>query len=158
MMLLLTIFLLIYQADDLQTSKMPAVDFSAVKQGRVEGQSCVPLFSRQITFRVKNQSDKTIYIRGLKTKFGHHPRGYLIRLDREKNQWLNPEGTTSHRPYKEIGVRAQDVYVLPPGRSMTFNNLAEEMYLGSRLKRVIYVSLGRDEEPQMITSEEFILR
>lgn len=158
MELLLSLFLLFYQANDLQTSKVAAVDFSAVKQGKVEDQGCVPLFSRQITFRIKNQSNKTIYIHGLKMKSGYYPLGYLIRLDREKNQWLNPEGNTSHRPYKEIGVHAPDVYVLPPGRSMTFNNLAEEIYLGSRVKQVSYISLSQNEEPRMVTSEEFILR
>jgi hypothetical protein len=162
-MLLLSLFLLFYQANDLPAAKLSAVDFSAVKQGPVEDQSCVPLYSRQITFRVKNQSDKTIYIHGLKTKSGRYPFGYLIRLDREKNQWLNPEGNTSHRPYKEFVAPVQDfyvpdVYVLPPGRSMTFNSLAEEMYLGSRVKRGIYISFGQNEEPRMVTSEEFILR
>jgi hypothetical protein len=158
MVLLLSLLLLFYQADDLQAAKLSAVDFSAVTQGKVKDQSCIPLFSRQITFRVKNQSNKTIYIHGLKTKSGYYPLGYLIRLDREKNQWLNPEGKTSHRPYKEMGINTPDVYVLPPGRSMTFNNMAEEIYLGSRVKRVSYISLSRDEEPQMIMSEAFTLR
>lgn len=166
MVLLLSLFLLIYQANDLQAAKLSEVDFSAVKQGQVEEEEgCVPLFSRQITFRVKNQSDKTIYIHGLKTN-GYYPMGYLIRLDREKNQWLNPEGNSSLRPYsdlrgfiyKQMGARALDFYVLRPGRSMTFKNLAEEIYLGSQVKRVIYISSSRDEEPRMVTSEEFILR
>ena len=165
MVLLLSLFLLFYQANDLQPSKMSTVEFSAVKQGKVEiDQGCLPLYSRQITFRVKNQSDKTIYIHGLKTN-GHYPLGYLIRLDRENNQWLNPEGNTSYRTYsdirgfiyKEIGGQI-DVYVLPPGRSMTFKNLAEDIYVGSRVKRLLYISFSRDEEPQMITSEELFLR
>lgn len=163
MILLLTLFLLIYQAGDLQAAKLSAVDFSAVKQGPVKDQGCIPLYSRQITFRVKNQSDKTIYIHGLKSKSGRYPFGYLIRLDVEKNQWLNPEGSTSHRPYKEFVAPVQDfyvpeAYVLPPGRSMTFDKLAGETYLGSRLTQGIYISLSQNEEPRMITSEEFTLR
>ncbi|HEX8844681.1 MAG TPA: hypothetical protein VF791_08565 [Pyrinomonadaceae bacterium] len=163
MVLLLTLFLLFYQANDLPAAKMSAVDFSAVKQGKVElDQGCFDFYSRQITFRVKNRSDKAIYIHGLKTN-RYYPLGYLIRLDREKNQWLNPEGNTPPRPYKEFmtPVRAlyvPDVYVLPPGRSMTFKDLAKEIYLGNRVKRVIYISFSRDEEPQMIMSEEFTLR
>ena len=163
MALLLSLFLLFYQANDLPEAKMSAVDFSAVKQGKVEiDQGCFDFYSRQITFRVKNQSDKTLYIYGLKTK-GYYPLGYLIRLDREKNQWLNPEYNISPRPYKEFMAQAPvvyvpDVYVLPPGRSMKFNDLAKETYLGSRVKRVIYISFSQDEEPQMIMSEEFTLR
>lgn len=158
MVLLLSLLLLFYQAHDLQRLNMSAVDFSAVKQGKPVDQGCVPLYSRQITFRIKNQSNKTIYIHGLKTKPGFYPLGYLIRLMREENQWLDTQGNTSPRPYKEGGITTPDVYVLPPGRSMTFNNLAEEIYLGSRVKRVIYISFSRDEEPQTIMSEEFILR
>jgi hypothetical protein len=162
MVLLLSLFLLFYQANDLPAAKLSAVDFSAVKQGKVEhDQGCFDFYSRQITFRVKNQSDKTIYIYGLKTN-SYYPLGYLIRLDREKNQWLNPEYNISPRPYKEFMAQAPvvyvpDVYVLPPGRSMKFNDLAKEIYLGSRVKRLIYISFSRDEEPQMIISEEFIL-
>jgi hypothetical protein len=157
--LLLSLFLLCYQAGDLQTSKMSAVDFSAVKQGMIEeDQGCIPLFSRQITFWIKNRSTKTIYIHGLKMKPGYYPLGYLIRLVKEENQWVDIQGNTSHRPYKEIVVHAPDVYVLRPGRSMTFKNLAEEIYLGSRVKRVSYISFSRDEEPQIIMSEEFTLR
>lgn len=158
MVFLLTLLLLFHQADDLPAAKSLAVEFTAVRQGPVNDQGCVPLYSRQITFRVRNRSDKTIYIHGLKMKSGHHPLGYLIRLDGEKNQWLNPEGNTSHRPYKEVRAHATDVYALPPGGSMTFNNLAEETYLGGRLKRGIYISLSQNEEPRMVTSEEFILR
>ena len=163
MVLLLSLFLLFYQANDLPAAKMPAVDFSAVKQGKVEmDQGCFDLFSRQITFRVKNQSDKTIYIYGLKSH-RYYPLGYLIRLDMEKNQWLNPSGVTSHRTYKEFVANAPvvylpDVYVLPPGKSMKFYDLEKETYLGSRAKRLIYISFSRDEEPQMMTSEEFLLR
>jgi hypothetical protein len=163
MTLLLSLFLLFYQANDSQTSKVAAVDFSAVKQGKVEmDQGCFDFYSRQISFRVKNQSDKTLYIYGLKSN-SYYPLGYLIRLDREKNQWLNPEYNISPRPYKEFMAQAPvvyvpDVYVLPPGRSMTFKDFAKKMYLGSRVKRFIYISLSRDEEPQMITSEEFMLR
>jgi len=159
-MLLLSLFLLFYQANDLPAAKISAVDFSAVKQGPIKDPGCIPLFSRQITFRVKNQSDKTIYIYGMKTS-RDYPLGYLIRLDREKNQWLNPEYNISPRPYKEFMAQAvyvPDVYVLPPGRSVKFNDLAKKMYLGSRVKRFIYISFSRDEEPQMITSEEFTLR
>ena len=163
MVLLLSLFLLFYQANDLPAAKMSAVDFSAVKQGKVEhDQGCFDFYSRQITFRVKNQSDKTIYIHGVKND-DYLPFGYLIRLDSEKNQWLNPEGIGAPRPFREFmtPVRAlyvPDVYVLPPGRSMKFKDLAKEIYLGSRVKRLIYISVSRDEEPQMITSEEFILR
>jgi hypothetical protein len=64
MMILLSLFLLFYQANDLQMSNMSAVDFSAVKQGKVgEDQGCVPLYSRQITFRVKtNQIRQSIFM------------------------------------------------------------------------------------------------
>lgn len=163
MMLLLTLFLLIYQAGDLQAAKLSAIAFSATKQGPVKDQGCIPLYSRQITFRVRNESDKTIYIHGLKSKSGRHPFGYLIRLDEEKNQWLNPATSASHRPYKEFVAPVKDfyvpeVYVLPPGRSMTFDTLAEETYIGSRLKQGIYISLSQNEEPRMVTSEEFTLR
>ena len=41
---------------------------------------------------------------------------------------------------------------------MTFNNFTEEVYLGSRLKQGIYISLSQKEEPRIITSEEFNLR
>jgi hypothetical protein len=161
MVLLLTLFLLFYQANDLPAAKMSAVDFSAVKQGKVEiDQGCFDFYSRQITFRVKNQSDKTLYIYGWKTN-RYYPLGYLIRLDSEKNQWLNPEYNISPRPYKEFMAQAPyvpDVYVLPPGKSMKFNDLAIKMYLGSQVKRFIYISFSRDEEPQMMTSEEFTLR
>ncbi len=161
MVLLLSLFLLFYQTDDLQTSKMSAVDFSAVKQGNVEwDQGCFDFYSRQITFRVKNQSDKTIYIYGMKTD-RDRPLGYLIWLDREKNQWLNPEYNISPRPYKEFMAQAlyvPDVYALPPGRSAKFKDFEPKTYIGRRLKRLIYISLSRDEEPQMMTSEEFILR
>jgi hypothetical protein len=162
-MLLLTLFLLIYQAEGSQVPKLSAVEFSVVKQGPVKDQGCVPLYSRQITFRVKNHSDKTIYIHGLKSKTGRHPFGYLIRLDGEKNQWLNPQGSASHHPYKEFVAPVRDfyvpeVYVLPPGRSMTFDKLAEETYLGSRLKQGIYISLRQNGEPRIVTSEEFTLR
>ncbi|HKR13268.1 MAG TPA: hypothetical protein VJT15_14495 [Pyrinomonadaceae bacterium] len=165
MVLLLSLFLLFYQADDLPAAKMWAVDFSAVKQGSVKNQSCFDFdfYSRQITFRVKNRSDKTIYIYGVEGD-GYNPYGYLIRLDREKNQWLDSQGSASHPPYKEYMTPVRqhfyglEVYVLPPGRSIKFKDWAEETYLGSRFKRFIYASLSRDEEPQMITSEEFILR
>jgi hypothetical protein len=158
MVLLLSLLLLFYQAHGWQRPNESAVDFSAVKQGKPVDQGCVPLYSRQITFRIENQSNKTIYIHGLKTKPGFYPLGYLIRLVREGNQWVDAQGNASHRPYKEGGVTTADVYPLPPGRSMKFNNLAEEIYLGSRVKRVIYISFSRDEEPQTIMSEEFILR
>jgi hypothetical protein len=162
MMLLLSLFFLFYQANDLPAAKLSAVDFSAVKQGPVKNPGCIPLFSRQITFRVKNQSDKTIYIYGQKSD-DYYPLGYLIRLDREKNQWLNPVYNLSPRPYKDFMSQAPvayvpDVYVLPPGRSMKFKDLAKETDLGSQVKRFIYISFSRDEEPQIMTSEEFTLR
>jgi hypothetical protein len=163
MVLLLSLFLLFYQANDLPAAKMSAVDFSAVKQGKVEvDQGCFEFYSRQITFRVKNQSDKTIYIYGLKS-YRYYPLGYLIRLDGEKNQWLDSQGNTSHLPYKELMAHAPvvyvpDVYVLPPGKSMKFYDLEKETYLGSRARRLIYISFSRDEDPQLMTSEEFILR
>ena len=162
-MLLLSLFLLFYQTNDLQAAKLSAVDFSAVKQGPVKDQGCIPLHSRQITFRVKNRSDKTIYISGLKAEPGRHPFGYLIRFDSEKNQWLNHEGNIPHRSFKEfmspVGVFYEpEVYVLPPGKSITFDDLAQESHLGSRLKRGIFISFSQNEEPLMVTSEEFILR
>lgn len=160
-MLLLSLFLMFYQANDLPAAKMSAVDFSVVKQGKVEeDQGCFDFYSRQITFRVKNQSDKTIYIYGLKSH-RYYPLGYLIQLDTEKNQWLNPEYNISPRPYKEFMAQAlyvPDVYALPPGRSMKFKDFEPKTYIGRRLKRLIYISLSREEEPQMMTSEEFILR
>lgn len=163
MALLLSLFLLFYQANDLPSAKMSAVEFSAVKQGKVEfDQGCFDFYSREITFRVKNQSDKTIYIHGLKFD-DYLPFGYLLRLDTEKNQWLNPEINAPPRPFKEFMTPVEthyvpEVYVLPPGKSMKFKDLAPKIYLGSRVKRLIYISFSRDEEPQMITSEEFILR
>jgi len=163
MVLLLSLFLLFYQAGDLPAAKMSAVDFSAVKQGKVEmDQGCFDFYSRQITFRVKNQSDKTIYIYGQKSH-RYYPLGQLIRLDREKNQWLNPKVTAPPVPYKEFIALAPvefvpDIYVLRPGKSMKFYDLAEGTFLGNRVKRLIYISFGRDEEPQLMTSEEFTLR
>lgn len=159
MMILLSTLLLFYQVSDWQSAKVMTVNFSAIKQGKVEeDQGCVPLYSRQIKFRIENQSNQPVYIHGLKTPNGFYPLGYLIRHVEEKNQWLNPNGNTKAQLYKEVEYPAPDVYVLKPGKSMKFNNLAEEMYIGGRLKRVIYISLSRDQEPQVITSEEFILR
>jgi hypothetical protein len=164
MKLLLSLFLLFYQADDLPAAKMWAVDFSAVKQGPVEwDQGCFDFYSGQITFRVKNRSDKTIYIRGLRAEPGRHPFGYLIRFDSEKDQWLNTEGGALHRTFKEFmtPVRSDDemeVYVLPPGKSMTFIDLAKKSHLGSRFKRGIFISFSQNEEPLLVTSEEFIVR
>lgn len=163
MTLLLTLFLLIYQAGDLQAVKSSAVDFSAVKQGPVKNQSCFDFHYRLITFRVKNRSDKPIYIPGRNYKPGRHPFGYLIKFDVEKDQWLHPEGSTSHRPYQEFAAHAQkfyelDVYVLAPGKSMTFETLAVKTDLGHKLKQGIFISFGQNEEPRMVTSEEFTLR
>src|SRR5687768_4027621 len=126
MVLLLTLFLLIYQTGDLPAAKLSAVDFSAVKQGPIKNPGCIPLFSRQITFRIKNRSDKSVYIYGLEPKSRLTPFGYLIRLDRDTNQWLNPDGNTSHHPYKEFVANVQkfsvpEVYVLAPGKSITFD-------------------------------------
>jgi hypothetical protein len=164
MVLSLSLFLLFYQANDLPAAKLSAVDFSAVKQGPIKDPGCIPLFSREMTFRVKNRSDKTLYIYGQES-IGYYPFGSLIRLDPEKNQWLDSQGNIPYRPYsdirgyisKEIGWQI-DVYVLPPGSSMTFREVAEEMYLDSRVKRGIYISFSPDEEPQMMMSEEFTLR
>jgi hypothetical protein len=156
--LLLSLFLLFSQADGLPTAKMSALEFSAVKQHPIADQSCIPPSHRQITFRIRNQSNKAVYIHGRKTTVGYVPLGYLMRLDREKNQWVNPEGNTSYRPYKEVEMHAPDVYVLPPGRSMTFDNWAELTYVGSKFKQGIYISFSENEEPRMVTSEEFILR
>jgi hypothetical protein len=163
MVLLLSVLLLFYQADDLPAAKLSAIDFAAVKQGKVEiDQGCFDFYSRQISFRVKNRSDKTIYIYGSKTN-RYYPFGNLIRLDSEKNQWVNSLGNASHLSYKEFMAGAPvgdvpDVYVLPPGKSMKFYDLAEAKFLGSRVKRVTYISLGQNEEPQLMTSEEFTLR
>lgn len=161
-MLLLSLFLLFYQASDLPAAKLSAVDFSAVEQGPIKDPGCFDFYSRQITYRIKNRSDKTLYIYGMKTS-RDYPLGFLIRLDREKNQWLNPEYHNSPRPYKEFMAQASvayvpDVYVLPPGRSVKFTELAKKKELGSGLKRFIYISFSPDEEPQIITSEEFTLR
>jgi hypothetical protein len=164
MTLLLSLFLLFYQASDSQAAKLSAVDFSAVKQGKVEwDQGCFDFYAGQITFRVKNRSDKTVYIRGMQSDSGRHPFGYLVRFDSEKNQWLNTEGNTLHRSFKEFMSPARidyepEVYVLPPGKSMTFVDLAKKSLLGSRLKRGIFISFNQNEEPLMVTSEEFILR
>jgi hypothetical protein len=156
--LLLSLFLLFSQADGLPTAKMSALEFSAVKQHPIADQSCIPPSHRRITFRIRNQSNKAVYIHGRKTTADYFPLGYLMRLDREKNQWVNPEGNTSHRPYKEVGMYAPDVYVLPPGRSMAFDNWAELTYVGSKFKQGIYISFSENEEPRMVTSEAFILR
>jgi hypothetical protein len=156
--LLLSLFLLFSQADGLPTAKMSALEFSAVKQHKIEDKSCIPPAHRRITFRIRNRSNKAVYIRGRRTTADYSPLGYLMRLDREKNQWVNPEGNTSYRPYKEVEMYAPDVYVLPPGGSMTFDNWAELMYVGSKFKQGIYISFSENEEPRMVTSEEFILR
>jgi hypothetical protein len=165
MVLLLSLFLLFYQASDLPAAKLSAVDFSAIKQGKVEhDQGCFDFYAGQITFRVKNRSDKTVYIRGLQSDSGRYPFGYLIRFDSEKNQWLNTEGDTLHRSFKEFMSPPvqidyeSEVYVLPPGKSMKFDELAKKSLLGSRLKRGIFISFDQNEEPLMVTSEEFILR
>ena len=166
-MLLLTLFLLIFQAHDLPAASLSALDFSAIRQGPVKfDQGCLPLHSREITFRLRNQSDKTIYVHGLKRESGYQPFGYLIRFDGEKNQWLQPDGTTSHRPYSEISdfivkyrrVDSLEIRVLRPGKSITFSDLAQEKHIGSRIKRGLYISFSENEEPRMVTSEEFMLR
>jgi|GEM_PF-4894039 len=157
MLLLLSLFLLLYQADDLQASKTSPVVFTAVKQRPAGDQGCVPLFSRRITFRIKNRSDKTVYIHGLRTPAGYYPSGQLLRHVGEHNRWVGPGGDASQHPYKG-GPGAADVYVLPPGKSMEFNNMAEEVYVGNRVKRGIYISFGRGGEPRMLLSEEFLLR
>jgi hypothetical protein len=164
MILLLSLFLLFNHANDLPPAKISEVDFSTVKQGPIKDPGCIPLFSRQITFRIKNRSDKTLYVYGWKTG-GDYPVGSLIRLDQEKNQWVDSEGNISHLPYSDIRGYIDrvmgghvDVHVLPPGRSMKFSDLAKDTYLGSRVRRVIYISFSRDEEPQMFMSEEFTLR
>lgn len=41
---------------------------------------------------------------------------------------------------------------------MTFKTLAGEKEIGSKLKRGIFISLTQNEEPRMVTSEEFVLR
>lgn len=159
MTLLLSLFLLFSQAAGLPTAKMSALEFSAVKQHSIADQSCIPPAHREITFRIKNRSNKAVYIHGRNTTtVGYVPLGSLLRLDREKNQWLNPEGNTSYGQYKEDEVHAPDVYVLPPGKSMTFGEWAELMYVGSKFKQGIYISFGENEEPRMVTSEEFTLR
>ena len=50
MTLLLSLFLLLSQADGLPTAKMSAFEFSAVKQHTIGDQSCIPSAHRQITF------------------------------------------------------------------------------------------------------------
>lgn len=161
MLILLSLLLLFFQTTDLPPAEMSAVDFSAVKQGHIKDPGCIPLFAREITFRVKNRSDKTIYIHGLKYD-ERHPFGYLIRLDVAKNQWIAPEGTAPPGPFKDFLARVQEyyeseVYVLPSGKSLKFKESAHESYIGNKVKRVIYISFARDEEPRMVTSEEFIL-
>ena len=158
MTLLLSLFILFYQTDDLQTARRSSVDFSAVNQLKVENRGQTPLADRQITFRVRNRSRKALYIHGLKNDSGYSPFGYLIRLDKEERQWVKPEGEASRSPFAAAEGHVPDVYLLRPGRSMTFNQLAEEFYFGSRVKRGIYISFSRDEEPWMVTSEEFVLR
>ena len=158
MTLLLTLFFLFSQANDLSAAKFSAVDFSAVKHGPPNYQSCIEFKYREVTFRVKNRSNNTIYIQGRKTDGGYFPDGYMIRLDGQTNQWLNPKGNTSHPPYKQYGVQGTDIYVLQPGSSMKFQEFPEDALVGSRLKWGIYISISKDEEPRMVTSKEFILR
>ena len=155
MALLISLFILFNQADALP--KLTQGDFSAIMQRKVKP-SHNPFADRQITFRVTNRSNKPMLLPGFKSKFGYFPLGYLIRLDRDKNQWVNPEGNSSHRRFKEVEQEAPDVYVLQPGKSMTFTDVAERFYIGYRFKRGIYISFSRDDEPQLVTSEEFILR
>ena len=158
MTLLLSLFLMCSQAGGVSAAKMSALEFSAIKQHPIADQSCIPPAHRRISFRIRNQSNKAVYIHGRKSTTDYIPLGYLMRLDREKNQWVNPEGNTSYRPYREVEMYASDVYVLPPGRSMTFDNWAELTYVGSKFKQGIYISFSENEEPRMVTSEEFILR
>ena len=158
MVLLLYILLLFYPAVDSPQQLLPAIEFSAIKQDTLENQGCIALFSREIKFRIRNRSDKAIYIHILKAEKDFLPLGSLIRHVDEGDQWVNPWDKSTPRSYKEVGFPEHDVYTLQPGKSIKFNDLAGDSYVGGKLKRYIYISLNPDEEPQIATSQEFILR
>jgi hypothetical protein len=157
MLLLLSLFLLFYQANDLHTARMSPAVFSAIKQGPIKEPGCIPLFSREMTFKIKNRSDKAIYIHGVQTERGYFPFGNLLRHLGQSDEWVDREGHSAP-PDKEVKFVADDVYVLPPGKSMKFNDVAEDVYIGGTVKRGIYVSYSPDEKPRLLMSEEFVLR
>ncbi len=132
---------------------------SVVEQREVENESEIPWADRRVLFSMVNNTSKRVVIPGNKTSHGFFPAGYLVRFDRKKKKWLTPSGSSSRLIFSEIAESQADRYVLEPGQSLRFYDVAQSLYVGDRFQKVVYVFLGRGErEPQIIKSEAFILR
>jgi hypothetical protein len=132
---------------------------SVVEQQKVQSEGDLPHADRRIIFRLVNNTNRLMIIPGNKTGDGFFPTGYLTRFDKKKKKWLTPSGSSSNLEFSKISESQPDRYMLEPGKSIDFYDIAESLYVGERFQKVVFIFFGEEkEEPQLIKSMMFVLK
>jgi len=141
------------------TSQMTSqLRISIVGQKTVRNESEIPWADRRIMFRIVNGTDKAVVLPGSKTGDGFFPTGYLVRFDRKKKQWLSPSNSRAKLVYRSVANSQTDRYVLKPGESLDFYDMAESVHAGDRFRKLVYVFFEKESgDPHVVKSEAFVL-
>ena len=135
------------------------VRLSIVGQKTVKNESEIPWADRRIMFRIINSTEKSVILPGSQTGDGFFPTGYLVRFDRKRKDWLTPSGSRSKLAFRSVANTQADRYMLKPGESLEFYDMAESIYAGDRFRKLVYVFLGTENgDPQVVQSETFVLK
>ena len=137
---------------------LPSLRISAVSQKVFRNRGHHPENNRRVIFRMVNESKKPVIIYGFRYEDGFDPTGYLIAQDKSTGGWAYPTGDNRPISWSERSKEFKSRFILPSGKSLTFDAEMSALEAGGRFKRTVYASYDENNEPCEVQSEAFILR
>ena len=158
MKLLLILLMLFNQSGSCLKQDTPSVRVSVVSQKKFQNRGHHPWNNRKVIFRVVNTSSRSVVIYGFKYDDEFDPTGYMLILNRSKNEWEYPNPANAPTMWKDVSSMFKDKCILKPGESITIDAEMSEFEVDSHFRRTVYGSYNENDEPCEVRGEEFVLK
>lgn len=158
MKILLVALMLFNQGSLCSKPDLPSIRISVVSQKKFRNRGHHPENNRKVIFRVANESSKPVFIYGFKYDGEFDPTGYMMILNRYKNEREYPNPDNSPTKWSDVSSLEKDKRLLRLGESITTDAEMSELEVGSHFRRTVYASYNENDEPCEVRGEEFVLK
>jgi len=132
------------------------ISVKLVNQRRVSSEGHAdPLLVREVTWRIKNETGCSIYVKGHKgSKF--FPIGVTLTHYPNTKKWRSPYGGSGIPSYDELGMGELDQVEVKPNTFFEFTSRLGDAAPSVKFKQVLYASIGDSgATPKTIVSPIF---
>jgi hypothetical protein len=112
-----------------------------------------------VTFRLLNESNKSLTVFGSEVEGRLDPTRYRLRLDTATGEWRYPANDGKSPTWESVSAARRTQLSLKPGESLTFSAvMSHDLDAGKPFKLAIWISTEGSKIPVLVESSELVFK